>query len=78
MIRLPTLLLSLLLITLLFPSCDNEWPEDDCSCHNEGGYIGGWDESNDTTISNKRDSVSGFDINLDNWGDTINHDIPVK
>ena len=72
-IRLPTALGSLLFLPLMVASCDNEWPDDYCPCH-QGGIIGGWEESDTTEIIHK-DSTSGFSITLENWGNRENKDI---
>lgn len=75
-IRLPTVMVMILFITLSITSCDNEWPDDYCDCRN-GGEIDGWEESNDTTITNKNDSIGGIEVILNNWKDSEIHNIPL-
>ena len=72
MIRLPTAFV-LLLIATSFISCEPDYPLDEvCTC---GGEIGGWDEPNDTTITQKKDTTGGFDVSVTQWGDTLTQDI---
>lgn len=71
--------LSIISMTLLsmaaIVSCDNEWPDDICECHRGGNTVGGWEEGNDTTNVNKKDSVGIFEISVDKWGDICTQDI---
>lgn len=74
-IRLPTIVCSLLLLSTIMSSCDNEWPDDYCNCH-QGGTIGGWEDGNDTDIHPK-DSTAGFEIHLEHWDDTCKINIVI-
>lgn len=69
-IRLPPFRLCLSLLVLIFTSCDREWPDDFCPC-THGGTIDGWENSQDTTIINKKDSLGGFSITVDEWKDSV-------
>lgn len=73
---LPILVMTLLSLSFL-TSCETEWPDDLCDCHKGGNIIDDWGEGNDTTIVNKKDSVGGFAISLDDWGDISQQDIPL-
>lgn len=69
----PTLLLAMFSSSAII-SCDNEWPDDLCDCPGGNG-IGGWEDANDTTIVNPKDTLGGFEISLDEWGDISTQDI---
>lgn len=73
-LRLLHLLCVLLLLTTI-SSCDREWPDDLCDCHHGSNDIGGWEDANDTTIVHKNDTVGGFAISVDDWGNIITNDI---
>ena len=73
MIRLPTLLVCLSLSPITLISCEEEWPDDECTCRH-GGSIGGWEDS-DTTVIFKKDSTAGFEISVEDWNDSGTHDI---
>lgn len=66
----------LMLLLFAITSCDKEWPDDICDCNN-GSTIGGWGEANDTTIVNKNDSIGGFSVTLEEWGNICQQDIPL-
>lgn len=68
---------AILLLTTCLVSCE----EDDflncypgCQCHNNN-EIGGWENGNDSAIVNGKDTVGGFEISVDEWGNTINNDV---
>lgn len=69
------ILMMIMLSTSVVTSCDNEWPDDLCDCPNGGNGIGGWGDANDTTIVNKQDTLGGFEITLDDWGNINKQDI---
>jgi hypothetical protein len=66
---------AILFLPLLVASCE---PEDfdytGCTCHH-GSPIDGWDESKDTTTVNGKDSVDGFAVSVDTWGNDEKKDI---
>lgn len=74
-IRLPPFIYALVLLQFIIVSCDEEWPDDICTCHKNGNVIDGWGETGDSTIVNKKDSVPGFEISVDGWGKSETHDI---
>lgn len=57
-------------------SCDKEWPDDLCDC-DKGNTIGGWEDANDTTVVSKNDTIGGFSISVDEWGNISQQDIPL-
>lgn len=65
---------------LCFVSCEKDFVyDDDCDLYRGAGSIGGWDQSNDTTITQTKDTITGgFDIVLNEWGDTIHKEIKLK
>ena len=73
------LLVHILLIQalLLYVSCEKDFVYDeDCTKDKDAGYIGGWDEPQDTVIKDQPDTTSGgFVIDVNNWGDTIRIEI---
>lgn len=71
----PVLFLILLLLSIV-TSCDNEWPDDLCDCE-KGNTIGGWEDANDTTVVSKNDTIGGFAISVDEWGNICQQDIPL-
>ena len=72
MIRPPAVLV--LLLTCIAVSCEDDYPFDSsCHCHDNG--IGGWEDSKDTTIVNRTDTVGGFEISVDNWENSEIRDI---
>lgn len=73
-IRLPTIICIMLILVLTITSCDNEWPDDYCNCQ-QGGTIGGWEDPNDTTITDKKDSIGDIEVILNNWQDSEKHNI---
>lgn len=76
MIRLPVLSLLVLLVSMTVLACE-DYPDDyECTCPH-GGVIGGWDEPDDTTSVNHKDTTGGFSISVDNWNETETHDIPL-
>lgn len=56
-------------------SCDKEYPFDYYRCHCHGNGIGGWEDQNDTTVTNRKDTVGGFEITVEEWEEYDRHDI---
>lgn len=76
MIRLPVLSVLILMVLMTISSCD-DYPYDyECTCPH-GGYIGGWEESGDTTSVDSKDTTGGFEVTLEHWNGTETHDIPL-
>lgn len=75
MIRPLTVVLLLMATAFAAVSCDNEFPLEDCPCHNQNNGIGGWEEGKDSTVVNNKDSVGGFEVSLDKWDNSETHDI---
>jgi len=73
--NLVTLPLLVMIFVPILVSCDKEWPDDICNCQPGGNGIDGWDEANDSTIVNKKDSTGGFAVSMEQWGDTCVHNI---
>jgi len=73
-IRLPPFFYALVLFQFIIVSCDQEWPDDICTCHKNGNVIGGWEDA-DTTDVHRKDSTGGFAIQVENWNDTIKSNI---
>lgn len=69
------LLLLVMTTSFVITSCDKEWPDDLCDCEKGDNGIGGWGDANDTTIVNKKDTLGGFEISLDDWEDISRQDI---
>lgn len=65
------IVLSLFLFTAT--SCEQEWPDDLCTC-SQGGSIEGWDDGGDSDIHQK-DSTAGFEIRVDQWNGMQNQNI---
>lgn len=65
---------------LCLASCEKDFVyDDDCDLYRGAGSIGGWDQSNDTTITQTKDTITGgFAIDLNEWGDTIHKEIKLK
>lgn len=66
------------LLALIVVSCDNDFPDDYCTCHEGGNAIEGWDDVQDTTLVNKKDTLGGFDVTVDGWNNSDKQDIFVK
>lgn len=62
---------------LLLASCDDDFPYESCPCHTGGNGIGGWENGTDSTLIEKKDSIGGFDVTVDEWGNTIKTDVPL-
>ena len=73
MSRLPVLFMLFLLISMTIISCDDYEDDVVCTCPH-GGSIGGWEEP-DTTSVHQNDTTGGFEITLEDWGNTETHDI---
>lgn len=76
MTRLPVLFLLIVIVSMAFSSCDDYEEDAICTCPH-GGMIDGWEEPNDTTSVNHEDTTGGFEISLENWGNTETHDISI-
>lgn len=73
--RIQTTFFMILLLLTATSSCEKDWPDEYCDCNHGGNTIDGWEDAGDSTIVNKKDTVGCFDISVDEWGDTITHDI---
>ena len=56
-------------------SCDRDYEENVCTCPH-GGTIGGWTEPDDTTV-HQNDTTGGFEVILEDWGNSETHDISI-
>ena len=66
----------MVLFSLLFlVSCDDEWPNEVCDCHKGNNSIDDWENADDSTIVNRKDSVGLFEISVDAWGGIYSQDI---
>ena len=74
--RLPVLSFLMLMASLAILSCEDDYYDRECTCPH-GGVIGGWEEPDDTTSVNQKDTTGGFEISLENWGNSETHDIPL-
>ena len=74
--RLPVLSFLVLMASLAILSCEDDYYDRECTC-SHGGVIGGWEDPDDTTSVNQKDTTGGFDISLENWGNSETHDIPL-
>ena len=74
--RLPVLSFLVLMASLASTSCEDDYYYRECTCP-QGGVIGGWEEPDDTTSVNQKDTTGGFEISLENWGNSETHDIPL-
>lgn len=72
-------LLSLIIsVHVLFSSCEKDFIEDE-DCITNIGDIPGWDEPQDTTAEQTRDSINGgFVVSVNEWGDTIRHELIIN
>ena len=74
--RIPAFLLLTLLVLMSSISCDDYYEDNECTCPH-GGVIGGWEEPDDTTSVSKNDTTGGFEVTLEEWGNTETHDISI-
>lgn len=75
MTRIPVLFLLALLVSITtITSCDDFDEEALCTCPH-GGVIGGWEEPDDTTTVHRNDTTGGFEVTLEDWGNSETHDI---
>ena len=74
--QMPIILLLVIFISMTSTSCDHEYEDIECTCPH-GGAIGGWEEPDDTTDINQRDTTGGFEISLEDWENTETHDIAI-
>ena len=67
----------LFLALLCLLSCEKDFVTDeDCRPSNRGNSVPSWSEDSDSTMTPRQDSEgAGFDISIDEWGDTISRDI---
>ena len=72
--RLPVLSFLVLMASMAFLSCEDDYDDYECTC-THGGVIGGRDNPNDTTTVNQKDSTGGFEVTLENWTNSETHDI---
>lgn len=72
--RLPVLSFLVLMASMAFLSCEDDYDDYECTC-THGGVIGGWDNPNDTTTVNQKYSTGGFEVTLENWTNSETHDI---
>ena len=72
--RLPVLSFLVLMASMAFLSCEDDYDDYECTC-THGGDIGGWGITNDTTTVNQKDSTGGFEVTLENWTNSETHDI---
>ena len=65
---------------LCMMSCERDFIEDDeCITSNGGNSIGGWESEDSMDVNEKIDTVKqGFDIKVDEWGDTLTKVIKLK
>ena len=54
-------------------SCEKDFIHDtDCVARTGSNEVPSWDSGSDTTVVHKPDTIQGgFDITVDQWGDTI-------
>ena len=64
-----------LFLLLFLVSCDDEWPNEVCDCHKGNNSIDDWENADDSTIVNRKDSVGLFEISVDAWGGIYSRDI---
>ena len=76
MTRLSVLFMLFLSISMTFTSCDDDYEDAVCTCPH-GGSIDGWEEPDDTTSVHQNDTTGGFEIILEDWGNTETHDISI-
>lgn len=74
MTRLPVLSLLVLMVLTAFTSCEDYYEDYECTCPH-GGVIDGWDEPDDTTSVNQKDTTGGFDVSVEKWENPETHDI---
>ena len=58
--RLPVLSFLVLMTSLAILSCEDDYYDRECTCPH-GGVIGGWEEPDDTTSVNQKDTTGGFE-----------------
>ena len=76
MTRIPFLLLLSLFISMTIISCEDYDDDALCTCPH-GGAIGGWEEPDDTTSVHQNDTTGGFEVSLEDWGNSETHDISI-
>ena len=74
MTRFPVLFILAPVLSMTFTSCDKYEEDAVCTCPH-GGSIDGWEEPDDTTSVHQNDTTGGFEITLEDWGNTETHDI---
>ena len=74
--RLSVFSFMVLIVSMAFTSCEVEYYDRECTC-SCGGVIGGWEEPDDTTSINQKDTTGGFKISLENWGESETYDTPL-
>ena len=72
----PILLFLVLFILMTTISCDVYEEDAICTCPH-GGTIGGWEEPEDTTSVNQKDTTRGLEVILEDWGNSETHDISI-
>ena len=72
--RLPVLFFLILALSMSFPSCEEH--DYECTCP-QVSVIGGWDEPDDTTSVEQKDTTGGFEISVENWDNPETHDISI-
>jgi len=70
------LFLLCLFSTITFISCEHEYEDAVCTCPH-GGAINGWEEPDDTTSVNRKDTTGGFEVILEDWEKSETHDISI-
>ncbi len=73
MMRLPVLSFLVLIVSMIFTSCEDYYEDYECTCPH-GGVIDGWNDG-DTTSVNQKDTTGGFLISVEKWGESETHDI---
>ena len=78
--RFITQYLLLLNILLCLASCEKDFVYDeDCNSRPGGNVIPPWNNGGDTTVTHKKDTIiGGFEIKVDEWGDTIRSQIMIN
>ena len=76
MTRNSVLFMLFLFFSMTVVSCCDDYEDAMCTCPH-GGVIGGWEEPDDTTSVHQNDTTGGFEITLEDWGNTETHDISI-
>lgn len=74
--HIPSIFILVIFISTTSTSCEHEYEDTECTCP-QGGVIGGWEEPDDTTVVNQKDTTGGFEVSLEDWGNTETHDISI-